>query len=198
MVTSSAVVGSSATSSAGPVQQRDGDRDALAHAARELVRIGVEPLLGGGDADAQRAPRRARSRAALSDTRSCARIASIICVSMRRTGFSVVIGSWKIMARRRPRKRAQLLLRPADQLCAVEHDRAASDPSRRVDQAEDGKPGDRSCPSPIRRRAPAPRRGRRSKETPLTAVSTPSRVPNVTTRSRTARMGVASPRAASG
>ena len=35
-----------------PVQQRDGDRDALAHAARELVRIGVEPLLGRRDADA--------------------------------------------------------------------------------------------------------------------------------------------------
>ena len=33
------------------VQQRDGDGDALAHAAGELVRIGVQPLLGRGDAD---------------------------------------------------------------------------------------------------------------------------------------------------
>ena len=98
----------------GPVQERDGDGDALAHAARELVRIGVEPLLGRGDADRARAPRGARSRAALSETRSCARIASIICVSMRRTGFSVVIGSWKIIAMRLPRSARSSLLRPAD------------------------------------------------------------------------------------
>ena len=31
------------------------------------------------------------------------RTASIICVSMRRTGFSVIIGSWKIIATLRPR-----------------------------------------------------------------------------------------------
>ena len=51
MVTSSAVVGSSAIEQIGPVQQRDGDRDALAHAARELVRIGRQALFGARDAD---------------------------------------------------------------------------------------------------------------------------------------------------
>jgi hypothetical protein len=40
MVTSSAVVGSSAISSFGLAGERHGDHHALAHAARELVRIG--------------------------------------------------------------------------------------------------------------------------------------------------------------
>jgi hypothetical protein len=42
----------------GPVQQRDGDGDALAHAAGELVRIALQPLVRRGDADlAERVPR---------------------------------------------------------------------------------------------------------------------------------------------
>ena len=44
MVTSSAVVGSSAISSCGLAGQRHGDHDALAHAAGELVRIVVDAL----------------------------------------------------------------------------------------------------------------------------------------------------------
>ena len=43
MVTSSAVVGSSAIRSSGR-DERHGDHDALAHAARELVRVVVEPV----------------------------------------------------------------------------------------------------------------------------------------------------------
>jgi hypothetical protein len=39
MVTSSAVVGSSAIRSAGRARHRDGDHHALPHAARELMRI---------------------------------------------------------------------------------------------------------------------------------------------------------------
>ena len=45
MVTSRAVVGSSAISSFGVAGQRHGDHHALAHAAGELVRVVVEPLL---------------------------------------------------------------------------------------------------------------------------------------------------------
>ena len=48
VVTSSAVVGSSAMSSAGLEHQRHGDHDALALAAGELVRIGVDQALGLG------------------------------------------------------------------------------------------------------------------------------------------------------
>ena len=61
MVTSSAVVGSSAMIRSGLLQQRDGDRDALAHAAGELVRIGAQPLVGRGDADLRQRVARARA-----------------------------------------------------------------------------------------------------------------------------------------
>ena len=125
------------------MQERDRDRDALAHAAGELVRIGVEPLLGRGDADArERLAGRGRAPP-FADTLSCARIASIICVSMRRTGFSVFIGSWKIIARRWPRKARSSSSGLPSKFLAVEPDRAARDPPRRVDEAEDGEPGDR-------------------------------------------------------
>ena len=50
MVTSSAVVGSSAMSSWGRMQ-RHGDHHPLAHPARELVRVGVAPVAWVGDPD---------------------------------------------------------------------------------------------------------------------------------------------------
>ena len=52
IVTSSAVVGSSAISTVGLAGQRHGDHDALAHAAGHLVRIVGGAALGIGDADA--------------------------------------------------------------------------------------------------------------------------------------------------
>ena len=51
MVTSSAVVGSSAIRMPGIAGERHGDHDALAHAAGKLVRIFVEPRLRRGDLD---------------------------------------------------------------------------------------------------------------------------------------------------
>ncbi len=48
--TSSAVVGSSAMISSGLRAQRERDDHALAHAARELVRILIDALLGRRDA----------------------------------------------------------------------------------------------------------------------------------------------------
>ena len=50
MVTSRAVVGSSAISRAGTQRQRHGDHDALSHATREFVREGFHPPFGVGDA----------------------------------------------------------------------------------------------------------------------------------------------------
>ena len=58
MVTSSAVVGSSAISSSGLPEQAHGDGDALAHAAGEFVGVLIEPLLGIGNADAVQQRRR--------------------------------------------------------------------------------------------------------------------------------------------
>ena len=62
MVTSSAVVGSSAMIRSG-VEERDRDRHALAHAARELVRIGPSRSSGDGNADHAPAPRAPASSA---------------------------------------------------------------------------------------------------------------------------------------
>jgi len=99
MVTSSAVVGSSAISSVGPAGQRHRDHHALAHAAGELVRIVVEPLLrrSGCRTSAQqsrwRRARGAASRHARDARRTPRRSGSRPCS----TGLSEVIGSWKIM-----------------------------------------------------------------------------------------------------
>ena len=78
MVTSSAVVGSSAISSFGLQDERHRDHHALAHAAGELVRIVVHAALRRRDADqpqhldgalerrlARQAPRAARSASAI-------------------------------------------------------------------------------------------------------------------------------------
>jgi hypothetical protein len=86
----------------GLLSKRDRDRHALAHAARELVRVGQQPLVGRGDAHTLQ--RVARTRLAPGAADVLVRLhASIIWVSMRSTGLSVIIGSWKIIAMRLPR-----------------------------------------------------------------------------------------------
>ena len=60
------------------VQQRDRDRDALAHAAGELVRIGVEPARRRRECPTVASASIERARAPLRDTGSCAAIASRI------------------------------------------------------------------------------------------------------------------------
>ena len=80
MVTSSAVVGSSAMIRSGLLQQRDRDGHALAHAAGELVRIGAQPLVGRGDADrAERLARSARARSRATRRRAPAPPRSSAC-----------------------------------------------------------------------------------------------------------------------
>ena len=76
MVTSSAVVGSSASSSCGSGGERDGDHRALAHAAGELVRVIVEPRArrrGCRPGPAARSPR-ARAAARRRSRRWAARL----------------------------------------------------------------------------------------------------------------------------
>ena len=86
IVTSSAVVGSSAISSAGPQASAMAIIDALAHAARELVRVVLDAARGIGDADAveqldraRAAPRRGRRGHGCVST-------SAICSPMVQTG----------------------------------------------------------------------------------------------------------------
>ena len=68
MVTSSAVVGSSAMSSVGLVGERHGDHHPLPLAAGELVRIGVEPRFGSRDADLVEQLERPRAALSRSET----------------------------------------------------------------------------------------------------------------------------------
>ena len=143
MVTSSAVVGSSAMMSSRLVEERDGDGHALAHAAGELVRIGAQARLGRRDADAlERFARDPQRR--LESTFWWARTASTICVSMRSTGLSVIIGSWNTIAMRAPRTLTQLFfVQAVVDPCPRSRMLPADDASRRVDQAEDGEAGHR-------------------------------------------------------
>ena len=103
MVTSSAVVGSSAMQQRGRYGDGHGDHHALAHAAAELVRISVRRALGVGDADASSSSI-ARSRARRSrPTRLDAASASAIWLPTVNTGFREAVGSWKIIAISLPR-----------------------------------------------------------------------------------------------
>ena len=127
----------------GTVQKRDGDRHALPHAAGELMRIGGEALVRRGDADhAERIARALPARPG-GCTFSCARTVSTICVSMLRTGLRVIIGSWKIIAIRRPRSLRISLGGKPDEILALEQDAPARHPARRIDEPEDREAGDR-------------------------------------------------------
>ena len=77
IVTSSAVVGSSAISSLGSSRSASRDHHALAHPAGELVRVVVEPRRRARDADALEHLDRAGPRLASSSAAPCARIASV-------------------------------------------------------------------------------------------------------------------------
>ena len=110
IVTSSAVVGSSAIRSARVASQRHRDHDALAHAAGQLVRIVRRPLLRRGDA-AHGAASRRRVRAASPGSPGGRRSASTIWSPTVSTGLSDVIGSWNTIARRLPRTEFILLVR---------------------------------------------------------------------------------------
>ena len=103
IVTSSAVVGSSAISSAGPADQRHRDHRALAQAARQFERIAAAGRVGVGEADqAQHLDRQLLASAA---HRRCGAACSasltwspIVC-----SGDSELIGSWKMIEMRPPR-----------------------------------------------------------------------------------------------
>ena len=139
MVTSSAVVGSSAISSCRIAGERHGDHDALAHAARDAVR------------DSRRGASRPRgcARARASRSRAFARRLAATALRVREdaprrsagptvcTGLSEVIGSWKIIDISLPRMRRRSSARQAQQVAALEQHRAGLDAA-----------GRRSAPAP--------------------------------------------------
>ena len=102
-VTSSDVVGSSAMSRSGFIEERHGDGDPLAHPAGELVRVVVDALLRVRDADPAQHLEGARPLGGGGLAASRYRM-STICAATECTGLSAVMGSWKTIAISRPRR----------------------------------------------------------------------------------------------
>jgi hypothetical protein len=140
MVTSSAVVGSSAISSLRLAGQRHGDHHALAHAARQLVRKGRQPPGGVGDAHLVQQFDAARA----------ARGAVHLQVRGQRLADLVAHGEAGVQRRHRflehhgdvaPDQRAALARRQRGQLLAVEGHAVGGNPRRPRQQAHDGQHG---------------------------------------------------------
>ena len=75
------------------VGQRHRDHHPLPHAARKLVRVIVQPLLGRRDPHPAQHLQRPRPRPPMADSPWWRRTLSAICSPMRMAGFSAVIGS---------------------------------------------------------------------------------------------------------
>ena len=127
----------------GFVQQRDGDRHTLAHAARELVRIGAQPLVGRGDADLYQR-----------GAGTCERVgAAHFQMRLHRLDHLRVDPQDRIERHHRvledhrdlrAANRAQAVGLRGRQLFVAQFDRAAlDDAARRIDQPQDREAGDR-------------------------------------------------------
>ena len=148
------MVGSSQTRNSGLRRQRARDRDALALAAGELVRV----LLAVGRRRARRrcssSPTRCADRRRRSSIRPCARIGSAMMSATRQRGLRLAYGSWKIICKRRRIARSCARRLDRGEVGAVEDDRAARRP---VEPDRSGAPPS-TCRSRIRRPARASRR----------------------------------------
>ena len=112
----------------GLVDERHRDHHALAHAARELVRVVVDAPLGPRDADLLRAPRSRAPAPRAAVTSRCSITASTSWLPTESTGLSDVIGSWKIIEISLPRSArsrrfdASSRFSPRNSACPVETD----------------------------------------------------------------------------
>ena len=169
IVTSSAVVGSSAIRSPRPARQRHRDHHALAHAARELVREVVHALLRRRRSR-PRAAARPRGRAPPPRTAPRARAAARRSASRPgRPGSATVIGSWKIIAISLPRTSRIARCGQLHQVAAAVVDLALEARVALRRPAASRSASSRSCPTRTRRRSRAPRPAPSANETPSTA-----------------------------
>ena len=131
IVTSSAVVGSSAMRSVGSHEQRHRDHHPLAHPTRELVRVLPRSALRRRGSRRGRAARRARPAPAA---------ATRLCVEPHRLDELVPDGERGVEARHRVLEHhgdlvaahlAHVVERQVEQIAAFEHHRARHDPPRR-------------------------------------------------------------------
>ena len=122
--------------------ERDRDHHALAHPAREAVRVVVEPLGRVRDPHLLEQLDRPLARVPPCQRRGAGGSTSVICVPILSVGFSDVIGSWKIIAISLPRTSSSSLLGERRQVAALEEDLALDDLRRRLrDQAHDRERG---------------------------------------------------------
>ena len=134
-------------------RERAGDADALALAARELVRIAARRDGGRPTSSSRRSTAVVTS---LPRAMPCTLIDSPSASAMRWRGSSARSGSWKtICSRRRSARSAPALRAPTS--TPSKRDAAGS----RRDQAQAARARRSTCRSPIRRRCRAPRRARR-------------------------------------
>ena len=126
----------------GMMQQRDGDRHALPHAAGELMRIGCETFIGAGDPDHAKGIARTRARLGVRD----------LGVRPHRLDHLRVDAQDRIERHHRvledhrdavAAQGAHLALGEFREILALVQDRAADNASRWIDQADDGEAGDR-------------------------------------------------------
>ena len=89
------------------------------------MRVVVDPALGARDADRLEQLDRAGLRASFFETSWWSRIASMSCLPIVCTGFSDVIGSWKIIAMSLPRISRSALDGIVEQVLALEQRLAA-------------------------------------------------------------------------
>jgi hypothetical protein len=131
----------------------------------------------------------ARAQAALAEVRSWTRTTSAIWSPTLNTGFSAVIGSWKIMAMRRPRTaRSSRSGRPSRSRPSNSTSLPASmRPGGRMSRSTESAVTD--LPHPLSPTMPSVSPGSTSKETPSTERATPASVWNQVRRSRTASTG---------
>ena len=159
MVTSSAVVGSSAMMMSGIAAHAHGDHDPLPHAAAELVRIALQSPRGSGMLTDSSNDTHFSSSVGAAD--SCAaRAARRAGGRWCRTGLRLVIGSWKIMAMRLPRISRIPLRAARSKIATAKMNLAAGDAAGRIgDQTQAALAPLHSCRN--RSRLPGPESRRR-------------------------------------
>ena len=167
---------------------RERNDDALAHAAGEFVRIGVDAFFRRGNADFGEQVDGALARRLFRQIRVCVRMVSMICSPIRYSGLRLVSGSWKIMPMRLPRMRR---ISSGGRL-------SIRDPDSRISPPEMRPGGSISpiaaspvtdLPAPDSPTTPSTSPLAMSNDTPSMARSAPRRVTNSTCRLRTERTG---------
>ena len=142
-------------------RERHRDHRALAHPARELVRVVLEPRARARDADAvEQLDRALVAPRFLLMPKWVSSASADLARRSSAPGSGYVIGSWKIIAISLPRMLAQLRSAASSRLRPLEHRRPVGDPPGARQDARGSRARSRSCRSRTRRRCRASRPAR--------------------------------------